>query len=106
MDVLVRGWRALGEGDAKWVAVVLIGAVAVGSFYGSIMRLSPWPQVITLRHIAAAPSCTFANLVGLAPSYRGQPGYYARLDADNDGKSCEAPVTGRAGFRYGRRRRH
>jgi hypothetical protein len=80
-------------------------AVAIGGGYGSLMRLSPWPQATTLRHVAAAPGCTFAGLVSLAPSVRGEPGYYAHLDADADGRSCEASTGGRGGFRHGRRRR-
>ncbi len=106
MDFLARGWQALGEGDPKWSALVVIGAVAAGVTYGGLMRLSPWPQGDTLRHVAAAPSCTFANLVGLAPSYRGEPGYYARLDADSDGISCERRGNGSPYFRTGRPRRH
>ena len=37
---------------------------------------SPWPLLTTLRHIAASPNCAAARAVGLAPAYRGQPGYW------------------------------
>lgn len=50
---------------------------------------SAWPFTVTLRHIAAAPNCDMARLVGLAPASRGEPGYYKRHDGDNDGISCE-----------------
>ena len=64
-------------------------AVIVGALYGTLMRLSPWPQVETLRHVAAFPNCAFARMVGLAPAYKGQPGYYERHDRDRDGWACE-----------------
>ena len=31
---------------------------------------------MALRDAAAAPNCTAARVVGLAPAYRGQPGYF------------------------------
>lgn len=34
--------------------------------------------------------CREAILSGAAPIYRGEPGYRAPLDADNDGIACEA----------------
>ena len=48
-----------------------------------------WPIGTVLKHIAAAPNCDAARAVGLAPALRGQPGYYDRHDADNDGTACE-----------------
>jgi hypothetical protein len=42
-----------------------------------------------LRHVAAAPNCTAARAMGLAPAWRGQPGYYPQHDADRDGIACE-----------------
>ncbi|WP_083202203.1 excalibur calcium-binding domain-containing protein [Stappia indica] len=54
-----------------------------------ISRVSPWPLVTTLRHIASAPNCTAARVVGLAPARYGQPGYWGKHDADRDGIACE-----------------
>lgn len=34
-------------------------------------------------------NCTAARAAGAAPLYRGQPGYAAKLDRDNDGVACE-----------------
>lgn len=34
-------------------------------------------------------NCTAAKAAGVAPLYRGQPGYRAALDRDNDGVACE-----------------
>ena len=50
--------------------------------------------LITLRHVASYPNCDAARAVGLAPAYRGQPGYWLSHDRDQDGWSCE-PWPGR-----------
>ncbi|MGI6854368.1 excalibur calcium-binding domain-containing protein [Mesorhizobium sp. 1B3] len=47
---------------------------------------SPWEAV---RHLASSPNCSAARLVGLAPAFRGQPGYWSSHDADKDGIACE-----------------
>jgi hypothetical protein len=51
---------------------------ALGSFalYSGLMSLSPWSQGTALKHLAAFPNCAAAQLVGLAPAYKGGPGYY------------------------------
>ena len=71
--------------SAKIAALAAIVAFAVVWGLGS----SPWPVSTTLRHIASAPNCGFARLVGLAPARRGEPGYWKRLDRDGDGIACE-----------------
>ncbi|HEX8865890.1 MAG TPA: excalibur calcium-binding domain-containing protein [Lentzea sp.] len=35
------------------------------------------------------PNCAAAKAAGVAPLYRGQPGYRSALDRDNDGVACE-----------------
>jgi Excalibur calcium-binding domain len=50
---------------------------------------SPWPLTVALRHVAAAPNCNAARVVGLAPARRGQPGYWPSHDRDGDGIACE-----------------
>lgn len=40
------------------------------------------------------PNCAAARAAGVAPIYRGSPGYRAPLDADADGIACE-PYRGR-----------
>ena len=69
------------RGSAKIAAFAAIVAFAVVWGLGS----SPWPVMTTLRHIASAPNCGFARLVGLAPARRGEPGYWKRHDRDGDG---------------------
>ena len=72
----------------------LMGIVAVLTlFAGAGLMFSPWPPLLTLQHIAAAPNCSAARLVGLAPAYRGEPGYYNSHDRDKDGWACE-PMPG------------
>lgn len=39
-------------------------------------------------------NCTEARMAGVAPIYRGQPGYRPEMDGDNDGIACE-PYRGR-----------
>jgi len=34
-------------------------------------------------------NCTEARQAGVAPIFRGEPGYAAHLDGDNDGIACE-----------------
>lgn len=41
-------------------------------------------------------SCAAADIAGVSPILRGQPGYSAKLDADGDGIACEDPA-GRTG---------
>jgi len=72
------------------------GSVIIAAWAGIIgfavvwmLASSPWPVTTTLRHIASAPNCDFARLVGLAPARRGEPGYWERHDRDGDGIACE-----------------
>lgn len=68
-----------------YIYVFLISAL--GSFI--IMMSSPWPATVTVRHIGSFPSCSYARFFHLAPAEKGEPGYYARHDADGDGVACE-----------------
>ena len=70
------------------VLIVLV-PLAVAMWIAYQVITSPWPFGTTLRHLAAMPNCAAARAVGLAPSRRGQPGYWYRHDADSDGIACE-----------------
>ncbi len=82
-------WRARipRPSTALAVPVTLAAAGIVGVLY--VLTYSGWPADVTARHWLAAPNCFAARLVGLAPSRRGEPGYYVSHDADNDGIACE-----------------
>jgi len=59
----------------RWAMMALIAIAAILVAYPAIWLLvsSSWPITTTLRHIASAPNCEFARLVGLAPARRGSP---------------------------------
>jgi len=61
----------------------------LGGGYLGLTLASPWPIGLTVRHLLAANNCAMARLVDLAPAVRGEPGYWARNDADDDGIACE-----------------
>lgn len=42
-----------------------------------------------LRHVAAVPNGAAARMAGVAPAYRGEPGYWSGHDRDKDGVACE-----------------
>jgi hypothetical protein len=64
-------------------------SLGVAAVYLALIALSPWPPLPTLGHLAAYNNCASSRLVGLAPAFRGEPGCWKHLDADNDGKACE-----------------
>lgn len=73
---------------------ILIGIGIVALLLSALWSISPWPLMVTLRHLGAAPNCSAARFFDLAPARRGKPGYYQRHDADADGIACE-PWDGR-----------
>jgi hypothetical protein len=80
-------WLRRHRHQAGIVAFVALGLA--GLSYPVLEKLSRWPLTVALRHAAATPNCTAARAVGLAPAYRGQPGYYPQHDRDRDGIACE-----------------
>jgi Excalibur calcium-binding domain. len=81
--------RRLGRSLTRKTWRGLTGILAAGAALFALAQLSPWPLQTTIRHLAASPNCQTARAVGLAPSSRGQPGYWPWLDADHDGIACE-----------------
>jgi hypothetical protein len=73
----------------------LVGAAIGASIYSAIWLTSPWPVGLTIKHVVAGINCNSARTVGLAPAGRGNPGYWSRNDADNDGIACEPWPRGR-----------
>jgi hypothetical protein len=72
--------------DWKLIAALLVFAGLCGWSLAATNTRSVWDGV---RHVLAAPNCSMARLVGLAPARRGQPGYWSSHDRDNDGIACE-----------------
>lgn len=68
---------------------VLWLVLATGLAWILLKTLSPWPPTATIKHLLSFPNCAAARAVGLAPARRGQPGYWPKHDADNDGIACE-----------------
>jgi hypothetical protein len=81
--------RSLRAGLRRSAVVLLIPIAILGGSILAIAVTSPWPVLLTVRHLLAATNCNVARAVGLAPTHRGTPGYWAGLDADADGISCE-----------------
>lgn len=56
---------------------------------------SPYRPTEALAHLIARIDCDAAQSMGLAPAYRGRPGYHLRNDVDGDGVACETVVPAR-----------
>ena len=67
----------------------LLAATAVAGCIAWVLASSPWPATTTFKHYVAFFNCASAQMVGLTPAGAGQPGYWDRLDRDEDGVSCE-----------------
>jgi hypothetical protein len=74
----------------RQAGIAAFAAVALAALaYPVLTNSARWSPAMVLRHTAAAPNCAAARTVGLAPAYRGLPGYYPQHDRDRDGISCE-----------------
>jgi hypothetical protein len=102
MLALQRRFRAIGERHdrrkrteallkraRRWGFTSGLFALGALNVYLALLNFSPWPPLVTLRHLAAFPNCNSAQVVGLAPAKRGEPGYWESNDDDNDGIACE-----------------
>jgi hypothetical protein len=76
--------KTLREARGQLLMSAAVFAATFAAFFFS--PFSPWD---TVRHIVAAPNCNAARFVDLAPARRGEPGYWSRHDADDDGIACE-----------------
>jgi hypothetical protein len=73
-----------------WLVVLAVsGAGLSAAAVIAALRHPIYPLGLALRHEIAGWHCGAARLVGLAPSYRGGPGYWPERDADRDGIACE-----------------
>jgi hypothetical protein len=83
--------RQLARDTALAVAILVMLGVVLYLPLSKVRLNSP---VDAIQHLASAPNCTMARLVGVAPARRGHPGYWSSHDADRDGVACE-PWNGR-----------
>jgi hypothetical protein len=77
---------------------MLRGALIIGAIAGMVAVIpaahadpsttTPSPAPTTGSNVYY-PNCRAACNAGVAPIYRGQPGYRPGLDRDNDGVACE-----------------
>jgi len=89
-DISRRYERALAfRRSIKWLKLCLGTALLAVVLTWASLRFGPWPPLETLKHLVALPSCGMADAVGLAPAYRGQPGYWQHHDDDGNGRTCE-----------------
>lgn len=79
----------------------LLILLALLAFAYSYFANSPWPFGTTVRHILAFPNCSAARALGFEATYRGEPGYWPKHDADKDGIACEPYPGGTSGHRRG-----
>lgn len=71
----------------------MIVRLACAGFVGAALFAIAAPSVAAASQ-APAPgpyyaNCTEARAAGVTPIHRGEPGYEAHLDRDNDGIACE-----------------
>jgi Excalibur calcium-binding domain len=78
-------------GAIAWGAV---GIMAIGCLIAAQSSRPKWTIATSLPVATYVANCSEARARGIAPIFRGQPGYRPALDADNDGVACE-PYRGR-----------
>lgn len=101
--------QARGERKLRLIRYLRTGAVLVLALVGALALAwglsalkahsvpphpSTWSVSIQGKHMAASQGCDSAHAVGLAPAFRGRPGYWPHLDRDNDGIACETTFLG------------
>ncbi|ANY77488.1 hypothetical protein BB934_03995 [Microvirga ossetica] len=71
--------------------IVIAGLAAVATYilYTWAWRSNLWPSEQVRLQAAYITDCTSARRMGIAPLYKGFPGYRASLDRDGDGIACE-----------------
>src|SRR6266403_3948094 len=83
------GWRPPQRPNASYTTVAAVSAIAGAALCWAVLCQITWHPLVLFKHIAAFPNCSAARAVGLAPARRGEPGYWSKHDADNDGVACE-----------------
>jgi hypothetical protein len=74
-------------------ALIKFGLLTAALAYGwSRQQVSP--EQLQVEQSVYYSGCNEARAAGVAPIYRGQPGYREEMDGDGDGVACE-PYRGR-----------
>lgn len=84
------GWRTIGE--CLLAAVVLGGAAGWGLNQFDQYRAAQAKRQALLAALPAGyvfPGCNAVRAHGLAPLFRGEPGFSDYMDGDRDGIACE-----------------
>lgn len=80
--------------SGKWIALGIMGASAIGVVLSSDQpdqSSAPlgFSQTVDRPRNVFYRYCDDARAAGVAPLYRGDPGYRPALDRDDDGIACE-----------------
>ncbi|QRM28340.1 excalibur calcium-binding domain-containing protein [Microvirga sp. VF16] len=90
-----RSFRTRGPRKFKrrsWdriIVVARLAAAAIYIFYTWAWKSNLWLSEQVRLQAAYITDCASARRLGIAPLYRGFPGYRASLDRDGDGIACE-----------------
>ena len=72
------------------IGLALLGGLAVGAVIGVARNLGRHAERRSAPPAGAYYSgCNAARAAGVAPLYRGEPGYRPEMDGDSDGIACE-----------------
>ncbi|MGA1800204.1 excalibur calcium-binding domain-containing protein [Sphingomonas sp. 4RDLI-65] len=86
------------QGNAMFVAQIILGMASIGtiSWMAAPRVQSAWfantapaENVQQVERSVYYPGCDEARAAGVAPIYRGSPGYREGIDGDGDGIACE-----------------
>lgn len=85
-----RGPRKFKRGPWDRIIIVAgLAAVVTYVLYSWVWKSNLWPSEQVRSQAAYISDCASARRMGIAPLYKGFPGYRASLDRDGDGIACE-----------------
>ena len=89
-----RALRRLARENSAVIAFgagLAVGVLAYDLVARPVAASAPLPAAASIETPRSSPfrTCAAARAAGAAPVYRGEPGYGAHLDRDDDGIGCE-----------------
>lgn len=73
-----------------WLAVAAVTWLALPQLLSIWTQATSTPeQIAAVEQSAYYRNCDAARAAGVAPIYRGSPGYRPEMDGDSDGIACE-----------------